>query len=90
MDRPTNWFDGEFPQISGATGHCGAARFGLALKTHEISEAGMADNQQHGSGAHGSMDISQHLKTYSGFWTGTKLVVSGCILLAIFLAIFRT
>ena len=45
VDRPTNWFDGEFPQISGATGHCGAARFGLALKTHEISEAGMADNQ---------------------------------------------
>ncbi len=50
----------------------------------------MADNTNHGTHTRGSMDISSHQQTYAGFWTGTKIIVSGCILLAIFLAIFRT
>lgn len=38
----------------------------------------------------GSMDISQHKKTYAGFITFTKWSFSGIMLIMIFLAIFRT
>jgi hypothetical protein len=50
----------------------------------------MADDTHHGSETRGSMDISQHVKTYQAFWVGAKYLVAACILLAIFLAIFRT
>jgi len=44
----------------------------------------------HGDHQPGSMDISQHKKSYAGFLTGSKwtfLLVMGIV---IFLAIFRT
>lgn len=50
----------------------------------------MADNDHHGSHVPGTMDISQNTKTYLAFWAVSKWVVGGCILLAIFLAMFRT
>ncbi len=36
------------------------------------------------------MDIKEHQKTWSGFLTLVKWIVIGCVLLLIFLAIFRT
>ena len=38
----------------------------------------------------GSMDISQHLKTYQGFLTGSKWTFGFVMLIMIFLAVFRT
>lgn len=38
----------------------------------------------------GSMDISQHKKTYEGFLTFSKWSFGGIVLIMIFLAIFRT
>ena len=38
----------------------------------------------------GSMDISQHKKTYSGFLTGTKWSLLLILAIMVFLAIFRT
>jgi hypothetical protein len=38
----------------------------------------------------GSMDISQHKKTYEGFLAFCKWSFAGIVLLMIFLAIFRT
>jgi hypothetical protein len=44
------------------------------------------DNEYH----IGSMDISQHKKTYAGFLTLSKWSFAGIMLIMIFLAIFRT
>ncbi len=38
----------------------------------------------------GTMDISQHRKSYAGFISFTKWSFAGIMLLMIFLAIFRT
>lgn len=38
----------------------------------------------------GSMDISDHLRTYAGFVSGGKWVLGGLLLILILLAIFRT
>ena len=38
----------------------------------------------------GSMDISQHRKTYSGFLTGSKWTFLLVLAIMVFLAIFRT
>jgi hypothetical protein len=39
---------------------------------------------------HGSMDITEHEKTFDGFMTVTKWVTISIIVLLILLAIFRT
>ena len=38
----------------------------------------------------GSMDISQHIRAYSGFLTFTKWSLIGILLIMVLLAIFRT
>ena len=38
----------------------------------------------------GSMDISQHMKSYEGFLTGSKWTFGLVLLIMVFLAIFRT
>lgn len=38
----------------------------------------------------GSMDITQHRKTYEGFLTGSKWTFGFILLIMVFLAIFRT
>jgi len=38
----------------------------------------------------GTMDIKEHQKTWAGFLTLVKWIVLGCILVMVFLAIFRT
>jgi hypothetical protein len=49
----------------------------------------MAGNHEHGSDT-GSMDISDHLRTWNGFLTFVKWMVFGSVALLAFLAIFRT
>ena len=44
----------------------------------------------HGEHQPGSMDISQHKKTYSGFLTGSKWTFILILGIMVFLAIFRT
>lgn len=39
---------------------------------------------------HGSMDISQHVRAYSGFLTFGKWSLGGILLVMVLLAIFRT
>ncbi len=36
------------------------------------------------------MDITEHLKTWNGFWAGLKWSAVGIIVILILLAIFRT
>ena len=38
----------------------------------------------------GSMDITQHQKTYAGFLTGSKWTFGFVLLIMVFLAFFRT
>jgi hypothetical protein len=38
----------------------------------------------------GTMDISEHVKMWHGFWNATKWGVIGCIAIAAILFIFRT
>lgn len=38
----------------------------------------------------GSMDISQHQRSYAGFLTFAKWALIGILLIMVFLAIFRT
>jgi len=40
--------------------------------------------------AEGTMDITEHLKTWNGFWAGLKWSAVGIIVILILLAIFRT
>ena len=47
----------------------------------------MADEPEH---RHGSMDTTEHEKTFAGFVTVTKYVVIVIIAILVFLAIFRT
>jgi hypothetical protein len=49
----------------------------------------MIGKTEHGSDS-GSMDISEHLRTWNGFLTLMKWLVIGSAALLIFLAIFRT
>jgi len=49
----------------------------------------MSADTSHGSDT-GSMDIKEHVKTWTGFMTLVKWIVIGNIVLLIFLAIFRT
>jgi hypothetical protein len=49
----------------------------------------MSGNTEHGSDS-GSMDMSEHLRTWNGFLTFVKWMVIGSAALLIFLAIFRT
>ena len=58
----------------------------------------MADKGHHAHAGHshdehaapGSMDISDHIKTWHAFWNTTKYSVAGLILIAAILALFRT
>jgi len=47
----------------------------------------MAHETEHQSG---SMDITQHRKTYEGFISGSKWTFGFIMLIMVFLAIFRT
>jgi hypothetical protein len=38
----------------------------------------------------GTMDLTDHMKTWLGFWAATKWSAIGLIVVAILLAIFRT
>jgi basic membrane lipoprotein Med (substrate-binding protein (PBP1-ABC) superfamily) len=38
----------------------------------------------------GTMDITEHLKTWNGFLTGVKWSVVGIIVILVVLAVFRT
>jgi hypothetical protein len=49
----------------------------------------MAANGEHGSDT-GSMDISEHLRTWNGFLSLVKWMVIGSAALLLLLAIFRT
>ena len=49
----------------------------------------MTGNTEHGSD-NGSIDMSEHLRTWNGFLTLIKWMVIGSGALLIFLAIFRT
>jgi len=49
----------------------------------------MSADNDHGSDQ-GTMDISDHVKTWNGFLTLVKWVVIGNLALMVFLAIFRT
>ena len=46
--------------------------------------------EEHPAASEGTMDLTDHLKTWNGFWEATKWSTVACIVLAIFLAIFRT
>lgn len=53
----------------------------------------MADKSHHNyedPNAGGTMDISDHIKTWEGFWAASKWGVVGLIGLAVLLFIFRT
>jgi hypothetical protein len=50
----------------------------------------MADDLHHEPAPAGSMDITDHMKTYLAFWKATKWGAIGLIVIAILLAIFRT
>ena len=56
----------------------------------------MADKGHHaGHGSHdepaaGTMDMSDHIKTWHAFWNGTKYSVLGLLVIAAILALFRT
>ena len=54
----------------------------------------MEQNAHHGNGhdhsSEGTMDISEHLKTWNGFWAGMKWSSIALIVIAVLLAIFRT
>ena len=49
----------------------------------------MSADSAHGSDT-GSMDLTDHMKTWTGFMTLVKWIIIGSVLLLIFLAIFRT
>jgi hypothetical protein len=53
----------------------------------QFGGAGMAHDTDYQPG---SMDISQHKKTYAGFLTFTKWSFAGIMLIMILLAMFRT
>ena len=52
----------------------------------------MAEHTQHSGGdaPAGSMDISDHVKTWISFWNGLKWSAAGILVIAALLAIFRT
>lgn len=57
----------------------------------------MADHGHHGGhsanndpSSGGTMDITDHVKTWLAFWNGAKYGVAGILVLAALLAIFRT
>ena len=54
----------------------------------------MNENAQHGNdhdnSAEGTMDISDHVKTWNAFWAGIKWSSIAIIVIAVLLAIFRT
>jgi hypothetical protein len=43
-----------------------------------------------GQSAPGTMDISDHIKTWLGFWNSAKWGAIGIIAIVVFLAFFRT
>jgi len=51
-------------------------------------------HHDHGDHHHGhnegTMDLTDHYKTWNGFWAATKWSSIGLIILAVLLAIFRT
>ncbi len=49
-----------------------------------------AQGDSHGDYKPGSMDISQHVKAYSGFLAFTKWSMIGIIAIMVFMAFFRT
>ena len=52
----------------------------------------MAENTHHAGeeAPAGTMDISDHVKTWLAFWNGMKWSAAGIIIIAVFLAVFRT
>ena len=49
----------------------------------------MAGNHEHGSDS-GSVDMTEHLRTWNGFLSFIKWMVIFCVAVLAFLAIFRT
>jgi hypothetical protein len=52
----------------------------------------MASNSHHDHDPHagGTMDISEHVKTWEAFWAASKWGVVSLVVLAVLLFIFRT
>jgi len=50
----------------------------------------MAEQHPSDKNLGGNMDIRDHVKTWLSFWNGVKYSVIGLIVIAAFLAIFRT
>lgn len=65
-----------------------AARWRFAIFVRSSKQG--ADMAQESEYKVGSMDISDHRKTYEGFLTVTRWSFAAAVLLMIFLAIFRT
>ena len=65
-----------------------AGRFAIVRTNSNKGVAHMTSSQ--GDYQPGSMDISQHKKSYEGFLTGTKWTFILIMGIVIFLAIFRT
>jgi hypothetical protein len=49
-----------------------------------------AHNPHHHPADRGTMDLTDHMKTWLGFWAVIKWSSAGIVLIAILLAIFRT
>ncbi len=53
--------------------------------------AGKAQNgNRQKTSVEGTMDITEHLRTWNGFWTGVKWSSASIIAILVLLAIFRT
>ncbi len=48
------------------------------------------NGKQQKSTVEGTMDITEHLKTWHGFWAGVKWSSGGVLAVLVLLAIFRT
>jgi hypothetical protein len=57
----------------------------------DFGEGSMAHDthDEHNSGR-GSMDLTDHMKTWLGFWAGVKWSIIATVVILILLAIFRT
>jgi hypothetical protein len=60
----------------------------MADKGHHAAHAGHGSHDE--AATAGTMDISDHIKTWHAFWNGTKYSVVGLIVIAAILALFRT
>ena len=68
------------------------ANFRIGTLAAFWQETKMAEHTQHSGedAPAGSMDISDHVKTWISFWNGLKWSAAGILVIAVMLAIFRT